>query len=45
MGGRGEHGPTQVGDVLYGEGDRPCDFIVILKGKVAVVEGHGSPDQ
>jgi thioredoxin reductase (NADPH) len=43
--GRGERETTHVGDVLYREGDRPCDFIVILNGKVAVVEGYGSPDQ
>lgn len=42
---RGEHGVTQLGDVLYREGDRPQEFIVILNGKVAVVEGHGTRDQ
>ena len=43
--GRGERETTHVGDVLYREGDRSYDFIVILGGKVAVVEGYGSSDQ
>jgi len=43
--GRCERETTHAGDVLYREGDHPYDFIVILKGKVAVVEGYGSPDQ
>jgi thioredoxin reductase (NADPH) len=33
---------TQVGDVLYREGDTDCEFIVILDGKVAIVEGYGT---
>jgi thioredoxin reductase (NADPH) len=32
---------TQVGDVLFREGDRTCDFFVITEGMVALVEGHG----
>ena len=27
------------------EGDRDCDFFVVLAGKVAVVEGHGTPEE
>jgi thioredoxin reductase (NADPH) len=45
LAGRGERVMTQVGDVLYQEGDRPYDFIAILDGKVAAVEGYGTPDQ
>lgn len=36
---------TQVGDILYREGDRPYDFVVVLSGKVAVIEGYERPDQ
>ena len=41
--GRGDRRTTKVGDVLYREGDRPYDFVVVLEGKVAVVEGYESP--
>ncbi|MEA2587583.1 MAG: thioredoxin reductase [Actinomycetota bacterium] len=34
--------PTEAGEVLYREGDASCDFIVILSGKVKIVEGFGS---
>ena len=37
---RGERRSTQEGEVLYREGDEGYDFFVILKGKVAVVEGY-----
>jgi thioredoxin reductase (NADPH) len=43
-----EHGDcriTKVGDVLYREGDRDYDFVVVLEGKVAVIEGYETPDQ
>ncbi|MGH2941435.1 MAG: FAD-dependent oxidoreductase, partial [Solirubrobacteraceae bacterium] len=33
---------TQAGEVLYREGDTDRDLIVILGGKVAIVEGYGS---
>ncbi len=36
---------TTVGDVLYRVGDRPYDFVVVLEGKVAIVEGYQSPDE
>ncbi|MEA2247235.1 MAG: thioredoxin reductase [Solirubrobacteraceae bacterium] len=39
----GERRRTQAGEVLFREGDREYDFHVILEGKVAIVEGHGSP--
>jgi thioredoxin reductase (NADPH) len=33
--------PTTVGEVLFREGDTTYDFIVILDGRVAIVEGYG----
>ena len=36
---------TDVGDVLYREGDLDYDFVVILEGKVAVIEGYEGPEQ
>jgi thioredoxin reductase (NADPH) len=33
--------PTAPGDVLFREGDEDYDFIVVLEGKVAIVEGDG----
>ena len=33
---------TRPGEILYREGDDTCDFLVILDGLVAVVEGLGS---
>jgi thioredoxin reductase (NADPH) len=35
---------TQQGQVLFQEGDKTCDFFVILQGKVAIVEGFGYDD-
>ena len=42
---QGQRRPTQPGDVLFAEGDRDCDFFVVLAGKVASVEGHGTPEE
>ena len=39
---QGERVRTNRGDVLYREGDARYDFHVVLAGKVAIVEGHGS---
>jgi thioredoxin reductase (NADPH) len=36
---RGECRMTRVGEVLYREGDLHYDFVVVLEGKVAVIEG------
>jgi thioredoxin reductase (NADPH) len=36
----GRRRSTQPGEVLFAEGDRDCDFFVVLAGKVASVEGH-----
>jgi hypothetical protein len=41
---QGRRRPTQPGDVLFVEGDRDCDFFVVLAGKAASVEGHGTPE-
>jgi thioredoxin reductase (NADPH) len=41
----GERRLTIAGDVLYREGDRDYDFIVVLEGKVAVVEGYETSDE
>ncbi|BFU45724.1 FAD-dependent oxidoreductase [Krasilnikovia sp. MM14-A1004] len=40
------HGDTrtvQPDDVLVAEGQRDRDFFVVLSGRVAVIEGHGTP--
>jgi thioredoxin reductase (NADPH) len=42
---RGERRPTQPGQVLCREGDRGCDFFVVLEGRVAVVEGFGGDER
>jgi thioredoxin reductase (NADPH) len=34
-----------AGDVLYREGDRSCDFFVVLDGKAMVVEGYGDEER
>jgi thioredoxin reductase (NADPH) len=41
----GSRKKTEVGEVLYREGHTGYDFIVVLEGQVAVVAGHGGPDQ
>lgn len=43
--GRGDRRSTKIGDVLYREGDRPYDFVVVLEGRVAAVEGYQNPDE
>ncbi|GIJ50586.1 thioredoxin reductase [Virgisporangium aliadipatigenens] len=40
---RGEKRPVQGGDVLVAEGRRDRDFLVVLSGKVAVIEGYATP--
>ncbi|MFI6077279.1 FAD-dependent oxidoreductase [Actinoplanes sp. NPDC051343] len=39
----GEKRPVQRGEVLVAEGQRDRDFFVVLSGKVAVIEGYGTP--
>jgi thioredoxin reductase (NADPH) len=41
----GQRRAVQPGEVLFREGDRNCDFFVILGGEVAVVEGHGTAEE
>jgi thioredoxin reductase (NADPH) len=45
LAGAGRRRATQAGDVLYREGESDCEFFVILAGKVAIVEGYGSPEE
>ncbi|GIF00829.1 FAD-dependent oxidoreductase [Paractinoplanes rishiriensis] len=40
---RGEKRPVQRDDVLVAEGQRDRDFLVVLSGKVAVIEAYGTP--
>ena len=42
---RGRSQATKVGDVLCREGTTCNDFVVILEGKVAIVEGVGTADE
>jgi thioredoxin reductase (NADPH) len=41
----GNHRPSARGDVLIAEGESEDTFYVVLSGRVAVVEGYGTPDQ
>jgi thioredoxin reductase (NADPH) len=41
----GERRRVRGGDVLFREGDGNCDFLVILKGKVAVVEKSSAGEE
>jgi thioredoxin reductase (NADPH) len=41
----GQRRAAQRGDILFREGDRNCDFFVVLAGQVAAVEGHGTPQE
>jgi thioredoxin reductase (NADPH) len=41
----GERRPTTRGEVLIAEGDPEDSFVVVLSGRVAVVEAFGHPDQ
>ena len=34
----GEVRPIEAGQVLFGEGDRACEFIVVLEGRVLIVD-------
>jgi thioredoxin reductase (NADPH) len=42
---RGRTRSTSEGEVLYSEGDRGCDFFVVLSGLVALAESYGTRDQ
>src|SRR6478672_918229 len=39
---RGSRRPVQTGEMLVRSGDPSCDFMVVLSGHVAVVEGAGN---
>src|SRR3954447_13323047 len=41
----GERRRTQAGEVLYSEGDPAYDFVVVLGGKVAVVQDFGDEEE
>jgi thioredoxin reductase (NADPH) len=43
--GQGDRRGTQPGEILFGEGERDCDFLVVLAGHVASVEGHGTHEE
>ena len=45
LGGQGDRRGTQPGEILFGEGERDCDFYVVLAGHVASVEGHGTHEE
>ncbi|MFL5896166.1 MAG: FAD-dependent oxidoreductase [Thermoleophilaceae bacterium] len=41
----GRHRETQVGDVLFADGDATYDFFVVLSGKVAIVQDANCADE
>jgi CRP-like cAMP-binding protein len=41
----GQKGRTETREVLFRQGDLSCDFVVILAGTVAMVEGYGGDEQ
>ena len=43
--GQGDRRGTQPGEILFGEGERDCDFYVVLAGHVASVEGRGTHEE
>jgi len=43
--GQGDRRGTQPGEILFGEGERDCDFYVVLAGHMASVEGHGTHEE
>jgi thioredoxin reductase (NADPH) len=45
LGAAGRRRPTERGQVLIAEGHPERAFVVVLAGRVAVVEGWGTPDQ
>jgi len=42
---QGDRRGSQPGEILFGEGERDCDFYVVLAGHVASVEGHGTHEE
>ena len=43
--GQGDRRGTQPREILFGEGERGCDFYVVLAGHMASVEGHGTHEE
>ena len=43
--GQGDRCGTQPGEILFREGERGCDFYVVLAGHMASVEGHGTREE
>src|ERR1700745_1240949 len=43
--GQGDRRDTQPGEILFREGERDCDFYVVLAGRVASVEGRGTREE
>jgi thioredoxin reductase (NADPH) len=43
--GYGAEHPVDAGQVLFAEGDPTYDLIVVLEGRVEIVEHHGRPDE
>src|ERR1700749_2056069 len=43
--GQGDRRGTQPGEILFREGERDCDFYVVLAGHVASVEGHRTSEE
>ncbi len=41
----GQRRTTRPEEILFREGDRDCDFVVILDGHVACVENRGTPEE
>jgi thioredoxin reductase (NADPH) len=42
---QGDRRGTQPGEILFGEGERDCDFYVVLAGHMASVEGNGTHEE
>jgi pyruvate/2-oxoglutarate dehydrogenase complex dihydrolipoamide dehydrogenase (E3) component len=43
--GQGDRRGAQPGEILFREGERDCDFYVVLAGHMASVEGHGTHEE
>lgn len=41
----GDESEVRRGDVLFAEGDRSCDLIVVLEGEIEIVEHFGKPEE
>src|ERR1700744_3779448 len=45
LSGQGDRRGTAPGELLFGEGERDCDFYVVLAGHMASVEGHRTSEE